>query len=110
VVQRFAGMLDLGSGNRIGSGLVYAGFTRDTEPHVHLRASARRTRPFPDRVRANEPKVRVRREPGRGNPVVAYLEEGDLFTAYQHTDAWLGNHTGDRWVPKYAMRRIGGDT
>jgi hypothetical protein len=110
VVRRFAGLLDLGNGNRLGSGLVYAGFTRDTEPHVHLRASARRTRPFPDRTRANEARVRVRREPGRGNPVIDWLSEGDLFTAYQHTDGWLGNHKGDRWVPKYAMRRIGGST
>jgi hypothetical protein len=111
LVKRFAGLLDLdGNGNRLGSGLVYAGFTRDTEPHVHLRASARRTRPFPDRTRANETKVRVRREPGRGNPVIGYLDEGDLFTAYQHTDSWLGNHDGTRWVPKYAMRRIGGST
>ena len=110
VVQKFAGLLDLGTGSRLGNGLVYAGFTRDTEPHVHLRSSARRTRPLPDRTRANEPRVRVRSEPGRGKPIVDWLSDGDLFTAYQQTDHWLGNHPGDRWVPKRAMRHIGGST
>jgi hypothetical protein len=38
------------------------------------------------------------------------LDEGDLFIAFQQTDNWLGNHGGTRWVPKRAMRRIGGET
>jgi hypothetical protein len=114
VLKEFAGKLDVSDPAEpyrpLGVGKVYAAFTVDTEPHVHLRSSSRRTRPFPDRVRANEPKVRVRSEPGRGKPVVDWLSDGDLFVAYQQTDHWLGDHLGDRWVPKYAMRRIGGDT
>lgn len=114
IVRRFAALLDVSDPAEpyrpLGDGKVFAAFTRDTEPHVHLRAGARRTRPFPDRTRAAELRVRVRSEPGRGNPVVDWLEKGDLFVAFQQTDHWVGNHTGTRWVPKRALRYLGGDT
>lgn len=114
VVREYAGKLDVSDPaepyRALGLGLVYAAFTRDTEPHVHLRDGARRSRPFPDRTRADESRVDVYREPKLGADVVDHLGRGDLFTAWQQTDAWLGNHNGTRWVRKAHMRRIGGAT
>jgi hypothetical protein len=117
VVREWAGKLNVGAPNQpyspLGLGYTYAAFTRDTEPHAHFKHGAQRTRPFPDRVRADEEFVRVRESPGRSGvvrPRSEWLSEGDLFTAFQQTDNWLGNHGGTRWVPKRAMRRIGGST
>ncbi len=120
VVYKFAGLLDLdGNGHRLGMGRVYAGFTRDTEPHVILRYGARRTMPFPDRTRAS----------GGGNMrsapklaatyVVRALDTGELFIAYQVTDSgevykgsprWYGNQDGNRWVHTSRLDHQGGST
>ena len=112
VVREFAGRLNIagpeGGYDALGLGKVYAAFTRDTEPHVHLRGTARRTSPFPDRTHANQARVAVRHSPSATGKLVKYLSLGDLFTAYQQTDTWLGNHSGTAWVRKSQMRGIGG--
>ena len=112
IVREWAGKLNVAtSGYRaLGLGKVYAAFTKDTEPHVHLRTGAKRTSPFPDRVRADELHVKVYRTPSTSATLVDTLDRDDLFTAYQQTDAWLGNHNGTGWVRKVQMRRIGGST
>ena len=103
----------------IGLGKVYAAFTIDTEPHVHLAFGAKRTSPFPDRTRAigggnlrSAPKL-------ADSYIVRALKDGELFTAFQVTDAgaqyhgsrrWYGDHTGQRWVHSSRLTNTGGST
>jgi hypothetical protein len=104
----------------LGPNRLYAGFTPDTEPHVHLRSGARRTSPFPDRCRAwnANPKrrINVRSRPDIKAPIVDLLAVGELFVAYQTMQGgvvdgdrtWLGNHDGNGWVHRSGLRQIGG--
>ncbi len=114
VVREWAGKLDVSDPaepyRAIGLGKVYAGFTRDTEPHVHLRYGGVRSRPFPDRTRGAKDGVDVRRSPGTTGTFVRNLSKGQLFIAYQQTEHYLGNHNGNEWVPKRDMRYVGGST
>lgn len=112
VVMEFAGRLNVAAtGYRaVGQGRVYAGFTRDTEPHVHLHPRAWRSRPFPDRVRAAADGVAVFAEPDGDSRVVRRLGEGDLFVAFQQTENFLGSHAAKEWVRKRQMNYVGGST
>lgn len=126
VVREWTGKLDISSVETpyrpLGIGRVYAAFTRDTEPHVHLRDGAERTEPFPDHVRAHnddpDRRVNVRRRPNRNSEIVDRLEVGDSFVAYQRIKGeripgtgspwWYGSHGGHRWVHESGLRNIGG--
>lgn len=112
VVREFAGRLNVGDPaegyHALGLGKVYAAFTKDTEPHVHLRSTARRTVPFPDQVRVNRDVIAVRNGPGPRARIIDQLHRDDLFTAYQETDNYLGSHGGTRWVRKDRVRGEGG--
>ena len=124
VVMRWAGRLDVSDPDEpyvpLGLGRIYAAFTRDTEPHVHLRAGATKiANPFPDRMVVRHPrgsKVNVRRGPGSSFPVVAKAEPGDLFVAFQHDSGseidgvgtWYGDHNGARWINGSRLRGRGG--
>lgn len=112
VVQEFAGKLNVAAeGYRaLGYGRIYAAFTRDTEPHVHLHSRARRTSPFPDRVRFDEDNVAVFAQPDSDSEVRYRKDNGALFIAFQQTDNYLGDHGGTHWVRKRQMRRVGGST
>ena len=119
VVYKFAGLLDLGTGTRLGMGKVYAGFTRDTEPHVILRYGARKTNPFPDRTRASGG-GNVRSAPKLAETYVKRpLAAGELLVMYQVTDEgesykgsrrWYGNQDGTRWVHTSRLDHQGGST
>lgn len=118
----FARRLRVGS-SMLGYGRVYAAFTRDTEPHVHLKFGATRTSPFPDRTRIwrADAGTRVNVYPAPNHkttdPVTRY-DVGDLFTAYQRVKGslydgettWYGNHDGTRWVHARRLRHEGGST
>lgn len=121
-MELFASRLQIGT-RTLGSGRVYAAFTRDTEPHVHLRFGARVTLPFPDRTRAvqaNASAVNVYAVPNhRTHDPVARLSVGKLFVAYQLTDQgssyrgstrWYGNHNGTRWIHSARLSHKGGTT
>jgi hypothetical protein len=125
---------------RLGPGKFYAGFVprRRVEPdtghpilvktaaEVNLFKNAKRTTPFPDRVRANPPKghrVNVRSRPDRMLPgdIVDRVPDGALFIAYQVVEhgkvppgttsgTWYGNRTGTEWIHESGLRRIGGST
>ena len=118
----FARRLDIGS-RLLGPGLVYAGFTRDTEPHFHGAFGGVATRPFPDRTRAVAPKgkrVNVHFRPDtKSATVISTLADGDLFIAYQKTNQgeafrgsriWYGDHQGSRWVHESRLSHEGGQT
>ena len=100
-------------------GKVYAGFTRDTEPHVILRNGARKTSPFPDRTRASGG-GNVRTAPKLAQSyVVRSLDAGELLVMYQVTDSgesykgsrrWYGNQDGTRWVHTSRLDHQGGST
>jgi len=119
IVYKFAGLLEVTSGHRLGMGRVYAGFTRDTEPHVILRYGGRKTNPFPDRVRASGG-GNLRSAPRLANQYeLRDLVEGELFTMYQVTDEgdsykgsrrWYGNQNGTRWVHTARLDHQGGST
>ena len=125
---------------RLGPGRFYAGFVpkRRVEPDtgqpilvkatvdVKLFKHAKRTSPFPDRVRANPPsghRVNIRSRPDRMDPgdVIDRVPDGALFIAYQlvkdgarppgsHSRTWYGNRTGTEWIHESGLRRIGGST
>lgn len=113
LVLRFAAALRPSgeTGTPLGSGRFYCAFGPDTDQMVRLRSGAVRSKPLPDRVRADEDNVQVHRTPGTGN-VVRTLDNGDLWVAYQYWDngRWLGNQTGDEWVRNIRLRHIGGST
>ena len=108
----------------LGPGRLYAGFTPDTEPHVHLRYGAHRTQRVPDRTRAwnanprRRINVRARPDTLAVRYIVERLEVGDLFVAYQVTrgakvagsTTWYGSHDGTRWVHESGLRYEGGST
>ena len=125
---------------RLGPGRFYAGFvpTRRVEPEtgrpvpvrtnvaVKLFKHAKRTTPFPDRVRADPTKghrVNIRSRPDRMVPrdIVDRVPNGALFIAYQvikdgarppgsTSRTWYGNRTGTEWIHESGLRRIGGST
>jgi hypothetical protein len=95
----------------------YFGIAFTPQP-VHLHFGGRRTSPFPDRTR-------VASDAGflRSAPRVAAefkrrpLEQGELFVAYQVTDAgdefkgssrWYGNHRGTAWIHASRLAHTGG--
>lgn len=98
------------TGTRLGAGKAYCAVFADTEPHVHLDPNARRTSPFPDRVRFDEDNVPVFASADSDSTVRYRRNRGALFIAYQQYDNWLGDHNGTHWVRKRQMRRIGGST
>jgi hypothetical protein len=125
---------------KLGPGKFYAGFVpkRQVEPDtgrpnlvkttvaVKLFRHAKRTTPFPDRVRADPPaghRINIRRRPDRMDPgdIVDRVPNGSLFIAYQfikdgarppgsHSRTWYGNRTGTEWIHESGLRRIGGST
>lgn len=103
-------------GSRLGPGKVYVAVFPDSEPHVTLRAKARKSSPFPDRTRANKPKVGVYAYPG--GPHRYSVARGTLLVGYQYVDAssawgstrWLGNDDNTEWVPVGALAHVGGET
>ena len=115
LVQQFA--LELhpwgDTDNRLlGPGKFYAGFLPDTEPHVHLRSGAVRSKPFPDRTRIDRVGGQwAYKSPayGIGNRARRY-NESDLFVAFQYVKGWAGNHDGNEWVPIIRLRHVGGST
>lgn len=121
IVHRFAALLNTSGDNLLGAGRAYCAFTKDTEPHVHLRYNGKRTTPFPDRTKAYNAvasrRVNVRATPTLTGDVVSRLHVGDLFTAYQLTDTgtlvagsrrWYGDHNGRRWVHSSGLHGEGG--
>ena len=146
----FAAALELDeAGNRkLGPGRLYAGFVpapperevarrhpRNDEgirsaprpaprpaPAVTLRFKARRTTPFPDRVRIDPPvagkRVNIRSRPDRleRGDIVDRARKGTLFVAFQKTkgatlegqSTWYGNRRGTEWVHESGLRHIGG--
>lgn len=128
VVERYAGKLDISDPaepyRALGVGRVYAAFTRDTEPHVHLKFGASRTTPFPDRTRIDVSGgrlVNLRSTPESLSPstIEDRWPDGKLFVAYQKvTDGarpagstsrtWYGNHNGTRWIHSSGLRHEGG--
>jgi len=123
-VLKFAAYLEpTGEGTgRLGSGRWYAAIGAATEPHAHFKFNGVKTKPFPDRTRANVPKgrtVRVHSSPTKGEAsTIDHLADGDLFTAYQRAtgDAyqgstlWYGNHDGTQWVHSHWLTHEGGAT
>lgn len=118
VVREYAGKLNIAtSGYRaLGLGKVYAAFTRDTEPHVHLHYGGRRTDPFPDHTTATGGGY-MRTAPKVGSAYrVRPLVKGETFTAYQYaygdsfngSRKWYGNHNGNRWVHSSRLTGKGG--
>jgi hypothetical protein len=121
-------------GPRLGPGKLFAGFVprrhdappaQDTpEPDVILRPGAVRTKPFPDRVRANVRKghrINIRSRPDRlaARDIVDRVPDGTLFIAFQRLTAgvrpagaasttWFGNREGTEWIHVSGLRRIGG--
>ena len=140
VVLAFAAALELDkSGHRkLGAGRMYAGFIQAPEEGAHspkgivdtikpaadvtLRFGAKKTTPFPDRMRTNRPggkKTNIRSRPDRIEPVdiVDQVRDGSLFIAYQKTTkgakvgdsrTWYGNRRGTEWIPELRLRHIGG--
>lgn len=102
----------------VGSKGCYVGFGPDTEPHVRLRAGARRARPFPDRARAKIDGVRVHSSPSSSSKTLYRLEEGELIrgyqvaigTSFQGSLEWLGNDDGTEWVHSKRLDHYGGLT
>jgi hypothetical protein len=104
----------------LGPNKVYAGIFPDTEPHVHLRFSARRTLPFPDRQVIKVPvgqAANVRSGPAKTFDILTTLRPGDPFIAYQYkpnggldngTRGWYGDHDGEHWVHESGLTGIGG--
>jgi hypothetical protein len=108
---------------RLGPGKFYSAFARDTEPYVLLRHGAKRTSPFPDRVRADRADGRLinvyDRPDHKNGRRVATLEPDELWLAWQVTTSgqvyrdsrkWYGNRTGTQWIHEYRLRREGGST
>lgn len=108
---------------KLGPGKMYAGFFPDAEPHVHLRWSARRTVPWPDRTRVEAKaglRVNVYDRPDHvAGRTVRTLPADALFVAQQVTTSgalyrdsrkWYGNHAGTEWIHEYRLRREGGTT
>jgi hypothetical protein len=140
VVRAFAAglVLDEHTGQRLGSGKMYAGFTQRgpadggaiptpapaAADGTVLRFGATRTAPFPDRVRADPPKgrkVNVRNRPDRlvAADIVDMLPAGAMFTAFQRTTigqkpngsnsrVWYGNRDGTEWIHESGLSHIGG--
>lgn len=124
VVMQWAGRLDVSDPAEpyvpLGIGKVYAGFSKDTEPHVHLRDGATKIAdPFPDRLVVRHPRgrlVNVRRGPGASFPIVDKADPGDVFVAFQHdsgseidgVSTWYGDHNGTRWINGSRLRGRGG--
>jgi hypothetical protein len=118
VVAEFAAKLNVASeGYRaLGVNRTYAAYTRDTEPHVHLKFGGRRTVPFPDRTRATGGNLRSAPRLA-AQYVVRPLDPGELLIFFQITDAgeaykgshrWYGNHDGTRWVHTSRLDHQGG--
>lgn len=121
---RWCGKLDVSSAAQnyipLGIGMVYAAFTPDTEPHVHLKHGAHRTTPFPDHVVARHPRgtrVWVRGGPGPEYPVIDRVRSGTPFLAYQVVEGgagaggehtWYGDHNGGRWIVASRLTGKGG--
>lgn len=124
VVREWAGKLDVSDPaepyRAIGLGYVYAAFTKDTEPHVHLAYGGVRTKPFPDRTRVNVSAGSMRSAPRLADKYrVRKLVKGELFVAFQVTTSgesyngsrkWYGNHDGTRWVHAARLSYEGGST
>lgn len=122
-LMTFALRLDLdGRGNLLGMGKVYAAYTRDTEPHHHAKYGGKATTPYPDRTRGKAAagrRVNIRATPSTNAPIVDWLDDGELFIAYQRTTTggllagskvWMGDHDGNRWVHVSGLSHTGGST
>lgn len=119
-VRKFAALLEVTPGNRLGTGRAYAAFTRDTEPHAHFRYGGTRTNPFPDRTRVTVSSGYMRSAPMLAAKYqIRPLRAGDLFIAYQITTrgeawrgsrTWYGNHDGTQWIHALRLSHKGGST
>lgn len=110
LVRAFAFALKVTSTRRITYGLVYAAFTRDTEP-VILRHGGTRYGPYSFR---STQATRIRRSPrGTGADLVQSIGRGTLFRAYQRAVGvsvngnryWYGDADGLRWVAAAHFKR-----
>ena len=124
VVREWAGKLDISDPaepyRALGLGRVYAAFTKDTEPHVHLRYGGRRTTPFPDHVVSNGSAGYVRSAPRTDAEYkIRRLKQGETLTMYQVTDSgdsfngsrrWYGGHDGTSWVHASRLNGKGGSS
>ena len=118
LVRSFAARLEpAGDGTApIGPNKIYCAIYPDTEPHVHLAFSAKRTSPFPDHVKTWSPtkgRVNVRSGPGKKYPIIAKMDHGTPWLAYQtKVDGtgrrWYGNHNGNRWINASRLTGEGG--
>jgi hypothetical protein len=140
-VLAFAASLRINdNGKKLGPGKMYAGFIdapptgkaaihvagqpHPPVPDVILANHAVKTKPFPDRMRADPPPgrtVNVRKDPRSlaADDIVDRLSDGTLFIAFQRIDdgarpggsssrIWYGNHDGDQWIHESGLRHIGG--
>lgn len=116
LLLRFASELNPwgdGDPRELGPGRFFAALFPSTEPHVHLTHGGQRTLTFPRRMVVNPPgaddakRQNVRLGPSTKYRVVATLEPGVVFMAYQFTEKgqslassrrWYGDHNGTRWV------------
>lgn len=108
----------------LGPGWVYCGIFPDTDSVFIAKFGGKRTKPFPDRQRADCPKtemVNVRSTPSHkaGDNIVGHLKDGDLWTAFQVTTTgamfhgskkWYGDRKGLRWVHSARLIHEGGTT
>ena len=106
------------NGARLGPGKVYVGVFPDSEPHVTLRYGAKKSTPFPDRVKAAHPTQKsagVYSAPSGGTRLYG-VANGTLLVGYQvatgtpswGSDQWLGNDDGTEWIAFGKIRYEGG--
>lgn len=88
---------------------------------LRLRYGARKTSPYPDRTRTDEPDVRIHRSPTTSDATVVGIikAKSTLWIAYQVTTTgedykgsrhWYGNRAGDKWVHAARLVHEGGAT
>jgi hypothetical protein len=119
VIAKFmASLRPTPGGPMIGPNWCYVAFGPDTEPHVKLRAGARKAKPFPDRARAKVDGTKVHSAPTIGSSVLYRLDEGELVRGYQvaigdlfrDSREWLGNDDGTQWVHVKRLDHYAGAT
>lgn len=106
------------AGARLGPGKVYVGVFPDSEPHVTLAAGAVKSKPFPDRTRAEEEGTRIRSEPYTNAKVLYRVKKGTLLVGHQYvrgdehegSTLWLANDDHTEFVHTKNLEHLGGST